>query len=77
MTPSPLAIPKFPHHLHLTASITVFHQMRPVSTTLAPHLTQAYAKDIKFGVNAQASRCRPFTRCCSHCCGAKGKNSDY
>ena len=28
--------------------------MRPVSTTLAPHLTQAYAKDIKFGVNAQA-----------------------
>uniref|UniRef100_A0A2K6DYM8 Uncharacterized protein n=1 Tax=Macaca nemestrina TaxID=9545 RepID=A0A2K6DYM8_MACNE len=33
---------------------TVFRQMRPVSRVLAPHLTRAYAKDVKFGADAQA-----------------------
>ncbi|KAM5336669.1 LOW QUALITY PROTEIN: 60 kDa heat shock protein, mitochondrial-like [Glossophaga mutica] len=32
----------------------VLQQIRPVSRALAPHLTQAYAKDVKFGANAQA-----------------------
>ena len=31
---------------------TVLCQMRPVSPALAPHLTWAYAKDIKFGADA-------------------------
>uniref|UniRef100_A0A8D2HV88 Heat shock protein 60 n=1 Tax=Urocitellus parryii TaxID=9999 RepID=A0A8D2HV88_UROPR len=33
---------------------TVLCQMRPVSRGLAPHLTRAYAKDVKFGADAQA-----------------------
>uniref|UniRef100_H0XMJ6 60 kDa heat shock protein, mitochondrial n=1 Tax=Otolemur garnettii TaxID=30611 RepID=H0XMJ6_OTOGA len=33
---------------------TILHQIRPVSRTLAPHLTQAYAKDVKFGADARA-----------------------
>ncbi|KAI2526307.1 heat shock protein family D (Hsp60) member 1, partial [Homo sapiens] len=33
---------------------TVFRQMRPVSRVLAPHLTRAYAKDVKFGADARA-----------------------
>uniref|UniRef100_A0A2K5K043 60 kDa heat shock protein, mitochondrial n=1 Tax=Colobus angolensis palliatus TaxID=336983 RepID=A0A2K5K043_COLAP len=33
---------------------TVFHQMRPVSRVLTPHLTRAYAKDVKFGADARA-----------------------
>ncbi|CAH6784741.1 LOC106021236 [Phodopus roborovskii] len=33
---------------------TVLHEMRPVSRVLAPHLTQAYAKDVKFGADARA-----------------------
>uniref|UniRef100_A0A2K6TBB3 Heat shock protein 60 n=1 Tax=Saimiri boliviensis boliviensis TaxID=39432 RepID=A0A2K6TBB3_SAIBB len=33
---------------------TVCRQMRPVSRVLAPHLTRAYAKDVKFGADAQA-----------------------
>uniref|UniRef100_A0A8C0CYW6 Heat shock protein 60 n=1 Tax=Balaenoptera musculus TaxID=9771 RepID=A0A8C0CYW6_BALMU len=32
----------------------VLHQMRPASRALAPHLTRAYAKDVKFGVDARA-----------------------
>uniref|UniRef100_A0A8C0YYG6 Uncharacterized protein n=3 Tax=Canis lupus TaxID=9612 RepID=A0A8C0YYG6_CANLF len=32
----------------------VLHQIRPVSRALALHLTRAYAKDIKFGADAQA-----------------------
>uniref|UniRef100_A0A8C6I6P9 Uncharacterized protein n=1 Tax=Mus spicilegus TaxID=10103 RepID=A0A8C6I6P9_MUSSI len=32
---------------------TVLHQMRPVSWALAPLLTKAYAKDVKFGADAQ------------------------
>uniref|UniRef100_A0A2K6KYM9 60 kDa heat shock protein, mitochondrial n=1 Tax=Rhinopithecus bieti TaxID=61621 RepID=A0A2K6KYM9_RHIBE len=33
---------------------TVFHQVRPVSRVLAPHLTRAYAKDVKFRADARA-----------------------
>uniref|UniRef100_A0A8C8UC44 Heat shock protein 60 n=1 Tax=Peromyscus maniculatus bairdii TaxID=230844 RepID=A0A8C8UC44_PERMB len=33
---------------------TVLCQMRPVSRALAPHLTRAYAKDVKFGADAPA-----------------------
>ncbi|XP_029567280.1 60 kDa heat shock protein, mitochondrial [Salmo trutta] len=33
---------------------TVMRQMRPVSRALAPHLTRAYAKDVKFGADARA-----------------------
>uniref|UniRef100_A0A452TFM2 Uncharacterized protein n=1 Tax=Ursus maritimus TaxID=29073 RepID=A0A452TFM2_URSMA len=33
---------------------TVLCQSRPVSRALAPHLTRAYAKDVKFGINARA-----------------------
>ncbi|MBZ3887310.1 60 kDa heat shock protein, mitochondrial [Sciurus carolinensis] len=33
---------------------TVLRQMRPVSRALAPHLTRAYAKDVKFGGDARA-----------------------
>ncbi|KAF3824460.1 hypothetical protein GH733_008745 [Mirounga leonina] len=32
----------------------VLCQIRPVSRALAPHLTWAYAKDVKFGIDAQA-----------------------
>uniref|UniRef100_F1MUZ9 60 kDa heat shock protein, mitochondrial n=1 Tax=Bos taurus TaxID=9913 RepID=F1MUZ9_BOVIN len=32
----------------------VLRQMRPVSRALAPHLTRAYAKDVKFGADARA-----------------------
>ncbi|XP_035580771.1 60 kDa heat shock protein, mitochondrial-like [Zalophus californianus] len=32
----------------------VLRQIRPVSRALAPHLTQAYAKDVKFGADARA-----------------------
>ncbi|KAK7834480.1 hypothetical protein U0070_017666 [Myodes glareolus] len=32
---------------------TVLREMRPVSRALAPHFTRAYAKDIKFGADAQ------------------------
>ncbi|KAM6178508.1 60 kDa heat shock protein, mitochondrial isoform 1-T2 [Rhynchocyon petersi] len=32
----------------------VLRQMRPVSRVLAPHLTRAYAKDVKFGADARA-----------------------
>lgn len=33
---------------------TVMRQMRPVCRALAPHLTRAYAKDVKFGAEARA-----------------------
>lgn len=33
---------------------TVMKQMRPVCRALAPHLTRAYAKDVKFGADARA-----------------------
>lgn len=33
---------------------TVIRQIRPVSRALAPHLTRAYAKDVKFGADARA-----------------------
>uniref|UniRef100_A0A2K6BP67 60 kDa heat shock protein, mitochondrial n=1 Tax=Macaca nemestrina TaxID=9545 RepID=A0A2K6BP67_MACNE len=33
---------------------TVFRQMRPVSRVLTPHLTRAYAKDVKFGADSRA-----------------------
>lgn len=33
---------------------TVLRQVRPVSRALAPHLTRAYAKDVKFGADARA-----------------------
>uniref|UniRef100_A0A2K5QF40 Heat shock protein 60 n=1 Tax=Cebus imitator TaxID=2715852 RepID=A0A2K5QF40_CEBIM len=33
----------------------VFHQMRPVFRVLAPHLTRAYAKYVKFGVDLSAN----------------------
>ncbi|XP_043548855.1 60 kDa heat shock protein, mitochondrial isoform X1 [Chiloscyllium plagiosum] len=33
---------------------TVLRQVRPVSRLLAPHLTRAYAKDVKFGSEARA-----------------------
>uniref|UniRef100_A0A8C1JPN6 Heat shock 60 protein 1 n=1 Tax=Cyprinus carpio TaxID=7962 RepID=A0A8C1JPN6_CYPCA len=33
---------------------SVMKQMRPVCRALAPHLTRAYAKDIKFGADARA-----------------------
>lgn len=29
-------------------------QVRPVCRALAPHLTRAYAKDVKFGADARA-----------------------
>ena len=32
----------------------VLHQMRPASRAVAPHLTRAYAKDVKFGADAGA-----------------------
>lgn len=32
---------------------TVMRQMRPVCRALAPHLTRAYAKDVKFGADAR------------------------
>uniref|UniRef100_A0A8C0QZ08 Uncharacterized protein n=1 Tax=Canis lupus dingo TaxID=286419 RepID=A0A8C0QZ08_CANLU len=32
-----------------------FRQIRPVSRALAPHLTRAYAKDVKFGVDLLAN----------------------
>ncbi|KAK2532092.1 Hspd1 [Columba livia] len=32
----------------------VLRQVRPVSRALAPHLTRAYAKDVKFGADARA-----------------------
>ena len=31
----------------------VLGQIRPVSRALAPHLTRAYAKDVKFGADAR------------------------
>ncbi|CAK7315327.1 60 kDa heat shock protein, mitochondrial [Vulpes lagopus] len=31
-----------------------FRQIRPVSRALPPHLTRAYAKDVKFGADARA-----------------------
>uniref|UniRef100_A0A8C9AM06 Uncharacterized protein n=1 Tax=Prolemur simus TaxID=1328070 RepID=A0A8C9AM06_PROSS len=34
--------------------LTVLRQIRPVSSALAPHLTRAYAKDVKFGADARA-----------------------
>lgn len=33
---------------------SVLRQLRPVSRALAPHLTRAYAKDVKFGADARA-----------------------
>lgn len=33
---------------------TLMRQVRPVSRALAPHLTRAYAKDVKFGADARA-----------------------
>ncbi len=33
---------------------SVMKQMRPVCRALAPHLTRAYAKDVKFGADARA-----------------------
>uniref|UniRef100_A0A2K5IL32 Uncharacterized protein n=1 Tax=Colobus angolensis palliatus TaxID=336983 RepID=A0A2K5IL32_COLAP len=33
---------------------TVLRQMRLMSRVLAPHLTWAYTKDVKFGADAQA-----------------------
>lgn len=33
---------------------TVMKQVRPVCRALAPHLTRAYAKDVKFGAEARA-----------------------
>lgn len=33
---------------------TVMRQVRPVCRALAPHLTRAYAKDVKFGADARA-----------------------
>lgn len=32
----------------------VLRQIRPVSRVLAPRLTRAYAKDVKFGADARA-----------------------
>lgn len=32
----------------------VLRHVRPVSRALAPHLTRAYAKDVKFGADARA-----------------------
>ncbi|OBS68910.1 hypothetical protein A6R68_02554, partial [Neotoma lepida] len=47
--------------------------IRPVSWALAPHLTQAYAKDVKFGTDARALMLQ-YSRCCSCFNGFKGKN---
>ncbi|KAA8578061.1 hypothetical protein FQN60_018549, partial [Etheostoma spectabile] len=33
---------------------TIMKQVRPVCRALAPHLTRAYAKDVKFGADARA-----------------------
>lgn len=33
---------------------SVMKQIRPVCRALAPHLTRAYAKDVKFGADARA-----------------------
>lgn len=33
---------------------TLMRQVRPVCRALAPHLTRAYAKDVKFGADARA-----------------------
>lgn len=33
---------------------TLMKQARPVCRALAPHLTRAYAKDVKFGADARA-----------------------
>lgn len=33
---------------------TIMKQVRPVCRKLAPHLTRAYAKDVKFGADARA-----------------------
>ncbi|KAK1344438.1 hypothetical protein QTO34_013132 [Cnephaeus nilssonii] len=46
-------------------------RIRPVSKALAPHLTRAYAKDVKFGAEARAI----MLQCCSHYYGSKGKNN--
>uniref|UniRef100_A0A8C0MBH6 Uncharacterized protein n=2 Tax=Canis lupus TaxID=9612 RepID=A0A8C0MBH6_CANLF len=33
---------------------SVLRQIRPVSRVLAPHLTRAYAKDVKFGADGKS-----------------------
>uniref|UniRef100_A0A8C9GUG5 Uncharacterized protein n=1 Tax=Piliocolobus tephrosceles TaxID=591936 RepID=A0A8C9GUG5_9PRIM len=47
---------------------TVLRQMRPMSRVLAPHLTWAYAKDVKFGADAQALMLQGW----SSGCGSQG-----
>uniref|UniRef100_A0A8I5TKZ3 Uncharacterized protein n=1 Tax=Pongo abelii TaxID=9601 RepID=A0A8I5TKZ3_PONAB len=47
---------------------TVFRQMRPVSRVLAPHLTRAYAKVVKFGADARALMLQGW----SSGCGSQG-----
>ncbi|KAB0388678.1 hypothetical protein E2I00_015474 [Balaenoptera physalus] len=48
---SPTSCAAAPEMLRLPA---VLRQIRPVSRALAPHLTRAYAKDVKFGADARA-----------------------
>uniref|UniRef100_A0A8I5TFD3 Uncharacterized protein n=1 Tax=Pongo abelii TaxID=9601 RepID=A0A8I5TFD3_PONAB len=47
---------------------TVFPQMRLLSRVLAPHLTWAYAKDVKFGADARALMLQD--------CGSQGSFGD-
>uniref|UniRef100_A0A2K5P8G9 Uncharacterized protein n=1 Tax=Cercocebus atys TaxID=9531 RepID=A0A2K5P8G9_CERAT len=45
---------------------TVFRQMRPVSRVLTPHLTRAYAKDVKFGADARALMLQGWSSGCGN-----------
>uniref|UniRef100_A0A8I5SXP6 Uncharacterized protein n=1 Tax=Pongo abelii TaxID=9601 RepID=A0A8I5SXP6_PONAB len=45
---------------------TVFCQMRLVSRVLAPHLTGAYAKDVKFGADARALMLQDWSSGCGN-----------
>uniref|UniRef100_A0A2R8ZZJ7 Uncharacterized protein n=1 Tax=Pan paniscus TaxID=9597 RepID=A0A2R8ZZJ7_PANPA len=53
----------------------VFPQMRLLSRVLAPHLTRAYAKDVKFGADARALMLQG-AKCGSSGCGSQGSFGD-
>lgn len=58
----------------------VLCQVRPVSRALAPHLTWAYVKDVKVGVDTWALMLQDADLLANVSAinyGAKGKNSDY
>ncbi|ELW63383.1 60 kDa heat shock protein, mitochondrial [Tupaia chinensis] len=49
------------------------HQMRPMSRVLAPHLAQAYAKDVRFGAEAQALMLQGVAGAVAVTMGPKGR----